>query len=358
MGSALATPLADAGHEVRLWGTHLDDHLIAASRAGRPHPRTNVPVHPAVTTYLVHELAAATAGADVVVIAVSSPGVADIAALAAPYLHSVRAVLLTSKGFAVDPTGQIELLPRTVARALAGHTTAPVIAVGGPCKANEVAARQPTAPIFAVPAAAADAALWATWASTDAYRAAATTDRDGVELCAALKNVYAIALGIADGLTERGPAPFHDLKSAIFAQALAELRLLLTAHGADPWTAVGLAGAGDLEVTGLSGRNKVYGVRIGQGEGAAAALQAMEAAEQTVEGVAAVAFARRFVAQSYPALVERLPLLHAIGQVVHEAGPIDLVLEAALPQPLRTQPPLASPTTELPLSASAQAGVR
>ena len=44
MGSAIATPLRDAGHQVRLWGTHLDDHLIAAVRDGKPHPRTKVPL--------------------------------------------------------------------------------------------------------------------------------------------------------------------------------------------------------------------------------------------------------------------------------------------------------------------------
>jgi glycerol-3-phosphate dehydrogenase (NAD(P)+) len=273
--------------------------------------------------------------------------IADIAALAAPSLAHVQAILLTSKGFAPDRAGLIHLLPQTVTRAIAEATgrpdrasgivqevrgvsleNPPVIAIGGPCKANEVAARQPTAAIFGAPGGAEP---WARWATTPAYRVAATRDRDGLELCAALKNVYAIALGVADGLSESGPVPFHDLKAAVFAQALAELRLLVSAAGADPWTALGLAGAGDLEVTGLSGRNKVFGARIGRGESASAALRAMAAADQTVEGAPAARLAMSFVAQRHPELAHELPLLSAIYDVVHVGARIDRIVAAAMP---------------------------
>lgn len=329
MGSAIATPLVDAGHRVRLWGTHLDDHLVAAVRAGDPHPRTGVVVPPEVTSYLSSDIDVAMAGADVVVLAVSSPGVVDITRLVAPFLADVRAVWLTSKGFASDGSGRVQLLPQVMEEVLSQETTRvpPIVAIGGPCKANEVASRHPTAPIFA---AAEAPERWARMATTRQYRVAHTTDRDGVELCAALKNVYAIALGIADGMSELGDQPFHDLKAAAFARALAELRLLLDAEGADPWTALGLAGAGDLEVTGLSGRNKVYGMRIGGGERADEALAEMTAAEQTVEGVPAVEFALRFVQQRHPRLIDDLPLLVAVHAVVHQGRTADDIKEAAL----------------------------
>lgn len=329
MGSAIATPLVDAGHTVRLWGTHLDDHLIGAVRAGQPHPRTNAALADGVETFLAPELAAAMEGVDVVVLAVSSVGVADVTRLAAPHLGDVEGVLLTSKGFAPDATGAIQLLPQAMAEQLApsGLGELPIVAIGGPCKANEVAARRPTAALFAV---AAGADRWARFATTTTYRAAHTDDRDGVELCAALKNVYAIALGVADGLGESGE-PFHDLKAAAFAQALAELRLLLEAERCDPWTALGLAGAGDLEVTGLSGRNKVYGSRLGRGEAADAALAEMVAAEQTVEGVAATKLAMTFVEQRHPGLGDQMPLLRALYAVVHEGADLDRIMTAALP---------------------------
>lgn len=327
MGSAITAPLTVAGHDVRLWGTHLDDHLIAAIEAGDPHPRTGVTAPSNLTLFRSSELGVALHGADIAVLAVSSPGVVGTTERMAPYLDGVRAIWLTSKGFAPDSSGRIQLLPQVMEDTLAGRAI-PIVAIGGPCKANEVAAARPTAAIFA---ASESPERWTALAGTSSYRLASTTDRDGVELCAALKNVYAIALGVADGMGELGGQPFHDFKAAAFAQALAELRTLLEAEGADPWTALGLAGAGDLEVTGLSGRNKVYGTRIGRGQAAQAALAEMIAAEQTVEGVPAVKLATEFVEQRHPELVGALPLLFALRAVVHDAAPAATLIGAALP---------------------------
>lgn len=333
MGSALATPFRDAGWGVRLWGTWLDDHLLAACRAGEPHPRTAVPLAPGTRLFDAADLEAALEGAELVVLAVASAGVEEVARRAAPWLAGARAVLLTSKGFAPDGEGRIRLLPEAVRAAAAdrGVTLPPVIAVGGPCKANEVAAGRPTAAVFA----AADAALAAEVAkgvATAGYRAESSGDEAGVEVCAPMKNVYAIALGVADGRSERDGAPWHDLKAAVFAQALRELVLLTEAVGGRADTAVGLAGAGDLEVTGLSGRNKVYGVRIGRGERADSALAAMRAAEQTVEGVPAAGLAARLVDQRAPQLWPRLPLLRAVRAILtDERDPVELLVEAALP---------------------------
>ena len=135
---------------------------------------------------------------------------------------------------------------------------------------------------------------------TEVYRLEITDDVDGIEASAAMKNVYAIALGIADGLAETGGEPWHNLKAATFAQAAIEMQRLATALGGRAETAVGLAGVGDLEVTGLSGRNKVYGARIGRGESAKAALDEMVAAGQTVEGVAAARFAAELAEPAGP----------------------------------------------------------
>lgn len=332
MGSALATPLRTRGHEVRLWGTWLDDHLLAACRAGRPHPRTDVELADGTTLHDSDHLDGALDGADVAVLAVSSEGVPTVTELAAPGLARTDRVLLTSKGFA--PIGdEVRLLPDVVRSTVSDITgTEPtIVAVGGPCKANEVAAARPTAAILASldPAHATAAAGHA---ATAAYRPATTGDEVGVEICAALKNVYAIALGIARGRGERDGAPWHDLQAATFAQAITELAVLAGALGGDVTSAYGLAGVGDLEVTGLSGRNGRYGARIGAGQPAAEALQEMRDAEQTVEGVPACGFAIELIARRVPDLRDRLPLLHAINDIIDGADdPLGRIVEAALP---------------------------
>ena len=168
---------------------------------------------------------------------------------------------------------------------------------------------------------------------TDAYRAAVTDDEPGVEICAPMKNVYAIALGLADGLQERDGEPYHDLKAATFARALQEMVVLSAMVGARGrrrrWAS---PGAGDLEVTGLSGRNKVYGSRIGRGEQPSEALDAMAAAEQTVEGVPAAKLARDLVDQRDASAWDDLPLLRAVLAILDDdPDPVARVAEAVLP---------------------------
>ncbi len=102
-------------------------------------------------------------------------------------------------------------------------------------------------------------------------------------------------------------------------------------------TPYGLAGIGDLEVTGLSGRNKIYGTRLGQGQSAPQAYKEMQDLEQTVEGVSAAALAVRLVAQfNDPLLIQQLPLLHAVAQILAAEAALDvevIISQAVLPQP-------------------------
>ncbi|HEY5879896.1 MAG TPA: 2-dehydropantoate 2-reductase N-terminal domain-containing protein [Nakamurella sp.] len=333
MGSALATPFRQAGWSVRLWGTWLDDHLLAACRAGLPHPRTKVPLASGTELFDHPDLLAALNGAELVVIAVASVGVEEVVRRAAPGLADARAVLLTSKGFAPDEQGRIELLPAAARRVAAaqGVQLPPIVAVGGPCKANEVAAGRATAAVFAAENASLAKDI-ARSVATAGYRAQPMGDECGVEMCAPMKNVYAIALGIADGLGDQGGEPWHDLKAAAFARAVQEMIELSALVGGRADTAYGLAGVGDLEVTALSGRNSVYGARIGRGEGAAQALEEMAAAEQTVEGVPAAELAAILVDQRAPGLWPRLPLLAAVRDIIRGAAdPQARLIAAALP---------------------------
>jgi glycerol-3-phosphate dehydrogenase (NAD(P)+) len=289
MGSALTTPATAGGHAVRLWGTWLDDALLDAVAAGKPHPRLGVVLDPRTRLYRSGDLSAAIDGATLVVLAVASDGVLDVARRAAALMPPGTPLLVTTKGFGRDDEGAVQLLPTLLSGLLPG----PLVVAGGPCKANEVAAGRPTATSYAStdgPALARAARL-----GSAVYRIEHLSDVDGLEVAAAMKNVYAIALGIADGLSERSEVPWHNLKSAVFARAVAEMSELAEALGGTRETVFGLPGVGDLEVTGLSGRNKVYGARIGAGEDPTAALEAMRAAGNTVEGVPASVLAADLV---------------------------------------------------------------
>lgn len=335
MGSGLCTPVSKAGWEVRLWGTWLDDHLLDACEAGKPHPRTQIPLAKGVKLFRSNDLQKALEGADVVVMSVASVGVPKVTEMALEGISKAKALWLTSKGFCPDEKGKIQLLPEAI-RTLAkqkGIQIPPVVAIAGPVKANECADGKPTATIFGCKDIEVSR-KYAREARTEVYCIEATDDEIGVEICAPMKNVYAIALGIADGLEEGTGFPHHNLKAATFSRAIKEMSLLGQALGARMETAFGLPGVGDLEVTGLSGRNKVYGVRIGRGEHAKDALKEMDRLEQTVEGVPAAGLAAKLVEQSAPQLKEELTLLKAVNEILAGTSRpvVNVLSEAVLPK--------------------------
>lgn len=257
-------------------------------------------------------------GADTVIVSVASVGVEQVVKMALPGIVKADALMVTSKGFLEFDNGDALLLPNSIRRIAADEgydNLPPIIAVAGPAKANECAAREPTATIFGCKDL--DVAIkYARAIRTDNYAIDATDDETGVEICAPMKNVFAIALGIADGLQEKTGVPHHNLKAATFNEAVREMSILGTSQGANEMTAFGLPGVGDLEVTGLSGRNKFYGVRIGRGEGPKEALEEMARLEQTVEGVPAAGLALKFVEQHAPELRDQLPLMNAVIDVL------------------------------------------
>ncbi|QBD76509.1 glycerol-3-phosphate dehydrogenase [Ktedonosporobacter rubrisoli] len=336
MGSALTTPLIQNGHEVRLWGTEFDSELLTELRANKPHPRLGIHLAPGLQFYDPPDIEAALTDADVVILAITSDGVVSILQRAVPYLRPGQALLMVSKGFGYDATQHIRLLPTLLTAALPPHLreSCPIVAIGGPCKANEVAAGWPTATVYGSENQQA-LTLCRALLQTENYRLCLTDDVVGLEVAAALKNTYAIALGICIGLEEASKHPWHNLKSAIFTQAIVEMARIAQALGGRSETVTGLAGAGDLEVTATSGRNRVLGERLGRGESIATALATMRRLQQTVEGVAAARYAVELAAQLVNAgqlVTADYPLLSAIQAILSgEAHLVETLSRAALP---------------------------
>jgi len=116
------------------------------------------------------------------------------------------------------------------------------------------------------------------------YRVSRTSDIVGVEICAVLKNVYAIGIGFCDGISENRGSTMNNTKAALFTSTLSEMKCFVKAAGGEENTVYGLAGIGDLNVTCLGGRNSQLGRLIGSGLSPEDALSGMKAKGLTVEG--------------------------------------------------------------------------
>jgi glycerol-3-phosphate dehydrogenase (NAD(P)+) len=235
------------------------------------HPRLGVRLPSTVTAFRWDCFAQALeGGVDLLILGVSSAGIGWAIDRIAEVLRSALPVLMITKGL-VSRDFSIEVLPRIVARECQTRTglRLPVMAVGGPCIAGELAAMRDTNVVMAGDdREALDRAI--DLLETPYYRVRASTDVVGVEACAAFKNLYAIGVGSAIGRLERaGPAPngalMHNLAASLFAQSLSELSIVVGYLGGEQASVAGLAGAGDLYVTCQAGRNCRMGRLLGLG---------------------------------------------------------------------------------------------
>jgi glycerol-3-phosphate dehydrogenase (NAD(P)+) len=325
MGTALLTPLIAGHHEARLWGTTFDAAIIASLHEGESHPRLGLAMPAGVATFNDAEADEALRGADIVVIAVTSNAVRSVLLRLRAALGRPRAIVTVGKGFDVGAGGDEVLL---LSQAIAEFSTAPVVAVGGPAIAKEVARGTPTAAIFASRDPTALAVARDAFASPG-YFVETTDDVVGVEIAAAMKNAYGVAIGITDGIEKRTGLPHHNLRAALFPRAVEEMGLLAEACGGRRETVEGLAGAGDLQVTITAGRNRLLGERVGLGLTGEAAFQELTAAGTTTEGYLAADLGYRLARRLRPpgtSIGEQLPLLDALYRILYEDAPVETAL--------------------------------
>jgi glycerol-3-phosphate dehydrogenase (NAD(P)+) len=246
-GTAFSRLLADRGHEVTLACRDPEQAAAIAETGRNPRYLTNVDLRDVAA---VHETPA---GADLYVLAVPSRAFAEVAA----GLPTGGAALSLTKG--LDPASGQRLSTLVHDR--------PVAVLSGPNMAEEIAEGLPSAAVIASEDEELAVELQHAVNST-VFRLYVNPDVTGVELCAAAKNVIALAAGGVDGLSLGDNA-----KAALITRGLAEMARLGEAYGARPETFAGLAGMGDLIVTCWSrhGRNRQAGELIAQGASAAEA---------------------------------------------------------------------------------------
>jgi glycerol-3-phosphate dehydrogenase (NAD(P)+) len=312
MGSAMAEVAAMRGHDVRLWGTWLDDALIEAVEQGRDHPRLRKKLDARVKPLRSTALAEALDGAELVIHGVSSDGLVPVLTKAAAHLRDVP-ILSVTKGFLPGKSGKMERVD-LIASEVAGRPLKYVHAAG-PAKAIEVARRVLTWMFFA----SADAAVARACADAvggDHLRVTVSDDIAGAEISSAMKNAYATGLGLWDGLVG---ADCHNARAACFQQAIVEMTKLVAAGGGRAESVYGAAGVGDLHVTAAAGRNRAFGERVGKGKPAKTVAAEMLASGELTEGYPAIASAWRWAEERG---VSDLPLLAALHRIIWEGADV------------------------------------
>ena len=325
MGSALCVPLSDRGHDVRLCGTHLDEDIVASLRATGVHPKMGLELPRSIRPFPIAELDAAAEGVDVIALGVSSAGIPWACEQLQRIATPGRPIAMITKGLVLEGDA-LHVLPDVVAKSLPPSVRETVFpaAIGGPCIAGEIARRVPTCVVVTGrdrPTLDRLAELF----RTPYYHLGASTDVVGVEVCAALKNAFAMGVGFAAGIHEaRGGKPgsvaMHNYEAAAFAQAVIEMARVVRALGGSPESALGLPGAGDLNVTCNGGRTGRFGKWLGTGLGRDEAIAKMEGATlECLEILAVMEAALPSLARAgLPA--SQLPMLrHLIDVALHGA---------------------------------------
>jgi glycerol-3-phosphate dehydrogenase (NAD(P)+) len=281
-GTALADMMAAAGHSVTIWA--LEDDVVKAVNARHENPSFLPGVALAPSLKATHELKEALDGAELVVYATPSQHLRKVAREGSQYVATNAVLAVASKGIEVD---SLALMSDVIADEVPSRA---VVAVSGPSFASEVAKRQPTAIVAASDKP--DAARFAQGAlSTPTFRVYTHDDLIGVELGGALKNVMAVATGIAEGM-----GLGNNSRAALITRGLAEMTRLGVAIGARASTFAGLAGIGDLVLTctGALSRNRAVGFEIGGGKTLDEALKGKTTvAEGVVTTRSAFALAQR-----------------------------------------------------------------
>ena len=317
-GTALAQIAGRAGRETILWAHEPD--VAAAITRGHENPIFLPGVKLAPEIAATADLAAAVAGADVVLLAVPAQHLRTISARMRAHLAPGTPLVICAKGVELNSG---KLMSEVVAETCPG---APIAVLSGPTFAGEVARGLPTA----VTLAAADPALGerlVALVGTTHFRPYRSEDVIGAQIGGAVKNVIAVACGIVAG-RKLG----DNARAALMTRGLAEMMRLGMALGGQRETLMGLSGLGDLALTcnNAQSRNMSLGIALGQGQTQA---QALAGKRSVAEGEASAA--------SIAALAARLkvdmPIVAMVDAILHRGADIDAAMKALLARPFKDE---------------------
>ena len=309
-GTALTKPMGDLGQTVSLWA-HRIEHVeeLKATRRNKTYlPDFTLPE----TVTPVSGLREAVSGHAIIIMVVPSHVFREVFTELEPYLAAGTYVVSASKGIENDSLLTMTQVMEDVlsSSAGAGDRNIQTGVLSGPSFAKEVAAGIPTA--VTVASRNREAAIYIQRAlSTPLFRVYGATDVIGLELGGALKNIIAIGAGICDGLGYG-----TNTRAALITRGLAEITRLGVSMGADPLTFSGLGGLGDLVLTctGDLSRNRMVGLKLGQGKKLSTILSEMN---MVAEGVKTTRSAWNLARK----VGVEMPILDQVYQVLYQDKP-------------------------------------
>jgi glycerol-3-phosphate dehydrogenase (NAD(P)+) len=319
-GTAFAKVLADAGTPVRLWARRPE--LAEALNRERRNPHYLSDVALPIDIRATSDAAEALDGASTVVFALPSQTLRANLEQWRPHVADNPLFVSLAKGVELASLKRMS----EVVRDVLGCGEQKVAVVTGPNLAGEIAREQPSATVVAC--SDPDAAARLQLATAGPYfRPYTNTDVIGCELGGAVKNVIALAFGMAVGMG------FGDnTKATIITRGLAETARLGVAYGADPMTFSGLAGMGDLVATCYSplSRNRTFGEKLGRGMSLAEVIAEQNQIAEGVKSCESILGLAR-------ARAVEMPIVEHVVLAVHEGMPIRQVVRSLMSREPRAE---------------------
>ncbi len=275
MGSAFSFPCVDNNHDTNIIGTHLENDFIDKLKSEKNlHPALGVHVPKSVKIFKFKNfIDLFKSNVDLIVLGISSKGIEWVS----EQLNTVAKnkelpnILMLTKGLSIHEN-KYELLVDKLKRLLKskGISNVNISAVGGPCLASGLANRIHSSVVIANEDIK-TASKIANMLNTNYYHTSSSEDLNGVEVSAAIKNIFSMAVGAAKGLCSTNISDeireknYLNTASALIKQSIYEMEIFVEHLNGKKETVKGLAGLGDLYVSSGGGRNAKMGSYIGEG---------------------------------------------------------------------------------------------
>ena len=275
MGSAFALPCLDNNHDINILGTHLENEFIdKLKKNGNLHPGLNTKIRTEIKIFKFESIDTLfNSKVDLIVLGISSKGIEWVSDQLSKIfkLKELPEILMLTKGLSIY-NNEYELLVDKLKRLLLerGISKINISAVGGPCLATGLANRVHSSVVIANKNLM-TAKKIANMLNTNYYHTSYSDDINGVEVSAAIKNIFSMAVGAAKGLCSKNISEevreknYLNTASALIKQSIFEMEIFVEHLKGKKETVKGLAGLGDLYVSSGGGRNAKMGNYIGKG---------------------------------------------------------------------------------------------